>query len=63
MISYCNRLIKSNDTLTISEIASKLTKENSTIKKVIKLLKDNGLIKRIGNNRIGHGEITKDKKE
>ncbi len=56
-------LIKSNDTLTISEMASKLTKEISTIEKAIKLLKDNGLIKRIGNNRIGHWEITKDKKE
>lgn len=50
-------LIKENKYITTNEISDKLNKELSTIKKSIKVLKDVGILARIGTNRTGYWEI------
>ncbi len=55
-------LIKENKYITTTEISNKLNKELSTIKKSIKVLKDAGILARIGTNRSGHWEIAEEEK-
>ena len=50
-------LIKEKNDITIAELANKLNKEISTIKKSIKNLKDLGVLIRVGTNRKGHWEV------
>ena len=56
-------LIKENKYITTTEISNKLNKVLSTIKKSIKVLKDAGILARIGTNRNGHWEIVEKGKE
>lgn len=50
-------LIKEKNDITIAELANKLNKEISTIKKSIKNLKDSGVLIRVGTNRKGYWEV------
>ncbi len=56
-------LIKENKYITTNEISDKLNKELSTIKKSIKVLKDAGILVRIGTNRTGYWKIVEEGKE
>lgn len=56
-------LIKEKNDITIAELANKLNKEVSTIKKSIKTLKNAGVLIRVGNNRLGHWKIVENKKD
>ena len=56
-------LIKEKNNITIAELANKLNKEISTIKKSIKTLKNAGLLIRVGTNRLGRWEILENKKD
>ena len=49
--------IKKNNNYTASEIALKLSKSNKTIYRSIKRLKEEGFIRRFGNDYNGHWEI------
>lgn len=49
--------IKENNNYTINEIALKLSKSDKTIYRSIKRLKENGFIRRSGNDYDGHWEI------
>lgn len=50
-------LIQKNREITISEICSKLSMSESGVKKVIKKLKDNHRIKRVGSLKAGYWEV------
>lgn len=56
-------LIKEKNDITIAELANKLDKEISTIKKSIKALKDDGVRIRVGTNRLDRWEILENKKD
>lgn len=56
-------LIKKNKYITATEISDKLNKELSTIKKSIKVLKDVGIITRVGTNRTGYWKILEEKED
>lgn len=50
-------LIEKKNDITITEMSEKISKELSTIKKSIKALKEKGIVRRVGTNRLGHWEI------
>ena len=50
-------LIKQNKSITATEISGRLNMSLSTIKRKIKDLKEQGIIKRIGSDKTGHWEI------
>ncbi len=50
-------LMKEDSQITISEICSKLSMSESGVKKVIKKLKDEDKVKRVGSLKAGHWEI------
>ncbi|QOR62929.1 Fic family protein [Sulfurovum sp. ST-21] len=50
-------LMKQNSQITIAEICSKLSMSESGVKKVIKKLKDEDKIKRVGSLKAGHWEV------
>ncbi len=52
-------LMKENSKITIYELMEKLSMSESGIKKVIKKLKDEGSINRVGSLKSGHWEIKK----
>ena len=56
-------LIKKNKYITATEISDKLNKELSTIKKSIKVLKDVGIVTRVGTNRTGYWKILEEKED
>ena len=56
-------LIKNNKYITATEISDKLNKELSTIKKSIKVLKNVGIITRVGTNRTGYWKILEEKED
>lgn len=49
--------MQKNREITISEICSKLSMSESGVKKVIKKLKDNHRIKRVGSLKAGYWEV------
>jgi len=51
-------IIKSNVTITASEIAEQLNIGIATVKRKIKALKDKGLIQRVGSDKTGHWKVT-----
>ena len=50
-------IIKENNGVSLSEIAEKLGKDISTIKRAIRRLKTKGVVKYIGTTRNGHWEV------
>lgn len=50
-------IIKENNGVSSSEIAKKLGKDISTIKRAIRKLKTKGVVKYIGTTRKGHWEV------
>ncbi|MBN2895323.1 MAG: Fic family protein [Campylobacterales bacterium] len=52
-------LMKDNSRITINELMGKLSMSESGVKKVIKKLKDEGAIKRVGSLKSGYWEVNK----
>lgn len=50
-------LLRKNNSYTIDELVSKLNLSRETIKRSLKLLKEKGIIKRVGSDKSGHWEI------
>lgn len=50
-------LMKENSKITIYELMEKLSMSESGIKKVIKKLKDEGIIRRVGSLKSGYWEV------
>ncbi len=50
-------IINNNVEVTILEISATLQKTESTIKKAIKYLKDNGIIERVGSDKSGYWKV------
>ena len=55
--------IKQNNQITIKELCEKTQLSQSGVKKVIKKLKDNGIIERVGSLKAGHWEIADEHKQ
>ena len=55
-------LIKDNPHITANDIAEKLGISIATVKRRIKALKDSGAIRRIGSDKTGYWQITKDER-
>lgn len=51
------KLIRQNNNITINELVEELQKDRRTISRNIKLLKEQGLLKRIGSDKTGYWEI------
>lgn len=49
--------MRENSDISLSEIAKRLGKDVSTIKRATKVLKDYGIVRRIGATRVGHWEV------
>lgn len=50
-------IMRDNSDISLSEIAKRLGKDVSTIKRATKVLKDRGIVRRIGTTRVGHWEV------
>ena len=50
-------LIKQNKNLTTTEISERLKVSLSTVKRKIKDLKENGIIERIGSDKVGYWKV------
>jgi len=57
------KIIAENVNITYEEIAAKIKKDRKTVQRIIKKLKEIGAIKRIGSDKTGHWEVTKDLKD
>ncbi len=51
------KLMENNKQISLAEIAKCLDKNLSTIKRTVKQLQNNGIIKRVGNNKSGYWEV------